>query len=169
MNLTGYLNTLTVKALNVVARDMGLSGYGKLRKAALVAMLESAISQRAAELTEKTVAFTTAEPVEVVVKTAQPVIAAVFSARKPAPVKTVRQAVIPVTATVSLAEQFAAESTEDLIDAFRSMVSTLHTLRGASHARLAVKVQALGKALKVRRINLVTLKPVESKGRSWRK
>lgn len=166
MNLSGYLNTLTVKALNVVARDMGLSGYGKLRKAALVTMLESAIGQRAAELSEKVVAFTDVKPVEKAVKTVQAVIPTVFSARKP-PVQTVRQAVIPVT--VSLAEQYAAESTQDLIDAFRSMVATLHTLRGVSHAKLAVRVQTLGKALKARRISLVTLKPVEGKGRSWRK
>lgn len=38
-----YLNTMTVKALNVIARDMGLKGYSKLRKAALIAFIDDAI------------------------------------------------------------------------------------------------------------------------------
>lgn len=38
-----YLATMTVKALNVIARDMGLKGYSKLRKAALVAFIDDAI------------------------------------------------------------------------------------------------------------------------------
>lgn len=39
-----YLATMTVKALNVIARDMGLKGYSKLRKAALVAFIDDAVS-----------------------------------------------------------------------------------------------------------------------------
>ncbi len=39
-----YLATMTVKALNVIARDMGLKGYSKLRKAALVAFIDDAIA-----------------------------------------------------------------------------------------------------------------------------
>lgn len=39
-----YLATQTVKSLNVIARDMGLKGYSKLRKAALVAFIDDAIN-----------------------------------------------------------------------------------------------------------------------------
>jgi predicted RNA-binding protein with EMAP domain len=39
-----YLATQTVKTLNTVARDMGLKGYSKLRKAELVAFIDNAVA-----------------------------------------------------------------------------------------------------------------------------
>lgn len=38
-----YLATMTVKTLNVIARDLQLKGYSKLRKAALVEIIDNAI------------------------------------------------------------------------------------------------------------------------------
>lgn len=38
-----YLTSLTVKTLNAIAKQMGLKGYSKLRKAALVAFIDDAI------------------------------------------------------------------------------------------------------------------------------
>lgn len=39
-----YLNTMTVKTLNAVAKDMGLKGYSKLRKAELVTFIDNAVA-----------------------------------------------------------------------------------------------------------------------------
>ncbi len=40
-----YLTTKTVKILNTIARDMGLKGYSKLRKAELVTFIDNAIAE----------------------------------------------------------------------------------------------------------------------------
>jgi hypothetical protein len=38
-----YLNTMAVKALNIIAKQMGLKGYSKLRKAELIALIDSEV------------------------------------------------------------------------------------------------------------------------------
>ena len=133
-----YLATMTVKTLNTIARDMGLKGYSKLRKAELITVIDDAVSalmptilDTEAAADHDTIAALIAE---VAVAPAESVPAVTFSAAPTSP--------MPATVIVP---QDAAEvvSLEDLKDAYRNLSRTVRNMggRGAEGQR---RVKYLG-------------------------
>lgn len=131
-----YLNTMTVKALNTIARDMGLKGYSKLRKADLVAFLDSEISALMPTILSVEVAAD-APAIAEIMATVAPV---TFSAT-------------PVKAPESVpAASDEADATEDegdeILYAYRAMRATFRTARGSLQVKLATRLRTLGAQLK---------------------
>lgn len=142
-----YLNTMTVKSLNVIARDMGLTRYGKLRKAALISFIDDAIN--ADYPTVAPVVEFTSKAVEVAVTNVTPkAVAVVAFSAKPA-VK--RVAVVPVK-TETVANPYGDVETDDLIEAYQGMRKTLHKSRGDVHMRLASRLRLISRELKSRKV-----------------
>jgi hypothetical protein len=124
-----YLTTMTVKALNTVARDMGLKRYSALRKADLVTLIDNAVAEIFPAILDTespadhdTIAALIAEvATETPATPAQSVATVTFSAT-PAPTM---DAVPTIAQTPS-----EAVSLDDLKDAYRNLRRTINGMGG---------------------------------------
>jgi hypothetical protein len=159
-----YLNTMTVKALNVIARDMGLKGYSKLRKAELVAFIDNAIVVDCVDVSADFLHFAqfgewpvkildvTVEADHTEIREIMAQVAPVTFSQAPAkapqmPAKPRNVAPVPVTMV-----EVEEDSTEDLIEAYRFIRARRHTARGALHISLSNKLRNLSAALRARKV-----------------
>ena len=143
-----YLNTMTVKTLNTIARDMGLKGYSKLRKAELITMIDDAIAEivpvildTEAPADHDTIAALIAEvAVEVPVKASESAPEATFSS---APTQTKTKPEIKAE-TVS-----EVDDLEEIKFAYRSMRKTVNSMRNsAARVRCVGRLRNLSDQLK---------------------
>lgn len=110
-----YLNTMTVKALNVIAKDMGLKGYSKLRKAELITFIDNAVAELVPTILDTE---TPADHTEIL-KIMAEVLPVEFSA---APAESVAEALESETPTQT--------TLEDLKAAYRNLRATVNRMGG---------------------------------------
>jgi hypothetical protein len=134
-----YLNTMTVKALNAIARDMGLKGYSKLRKADLIIMLDNAIAALVPVVLDvEKEADRTAIREMVAAYAVEPVI---FSD------------VTPVKAPESVPAAPEAHSAQDsdpseILFAYRGYRAAFRTSRGATQVKIGNRLRTLSAQLR---------------------
>jgi hypothetical protein len=131
-----YLNTMTVKTLNSIAKDMGLKGYSKLRKAALIMIIDDAI----------------AALVPVILDTEVPAdhdaIAALIAEFATTPAQIDSPAAVAATPTNPTDDE-VAPSLDDLKDAYRHMRKTVNNMRGGpSRVRCVGRLRNLSAELR---------------------
>lgn len=116
-----YLNTMTVKTLNAIARDMGLKGYSKLRKAELIVMIDDAVTALIPVILDTQAPADHAAILAIMAE----VLPVEFSA---APAESVADALKDEAPTKTTTE---AEETslDELKDAYRNMRRTVNTMR----------------------------------------
>ena len=137
----------TVKALNVIARDLGMKRYSALRKAELIA----AIVEFTAPKAEVKILDVTVEADHTEIRE---IMAAVAPVEFSTPVKAPQMPAKPRTVTqvpVTLVE-VEEDSTEDLIEAYRYIRTRRHTARGALHISLTNKLRNLSAKLRERKV-----------------
>lgn len=142
-----YLNSLTVKTLNSIAKDMGLKGYSKLRKAALVMIIDDAIAALDIRWeSEETIRGW--HIIALDMNNAKPVEVTFSSAPAKAPQST------PKATEAAEVEQTTAE---DLKYAYQAMRATLHKARGITHAKIAARMRKISIELRAMGINMRTV------------
>lgn len=143
----------TVKALNVIARDLGMKRYSKLRKAELInaiveftapKILDMEVEADHAEIVE--IMATVELPDSIIAEAEAQIAPVVFSA---APVKAPQ---MDAPATVEQDED--ETTTDDLIMAYQNMRATLHNARGITHAKIAARMRKLSMELRSRKVNM---------------
>lgn len=137
-----YLNTMTVKTLNTIARDMGLKGYSKLRKAALVAFLDSEISALMPVILSTEVATDVPAIVEIMAQAA-PITFSAAPAKAPESVP---------AATVEVEAQ--EDEGDEILFAYRAMRATFRKARGPVQVKLAQRLRTLGAQLRAYGYNM---------------
>lgn len=127
-----YLNTMTVKALNTIAREMGLKGYSKLRKAELIVVIDDAIAALVPTILDTEVVADHDAIAALIAEVATVVEPIAFSE---AP-ESVAEALESQTPTASTPEADET-SLDDLKAAYRNMRATVNRMgaRGAEGAR----------------------------------
>lgn len=116
-----YLATQTVKTLNVIAREMGLKGYSKLRKAALVTFIDNAV----ADLVPVILDIESPADHDAIIALIAEVATVAPVTFSDAPVKAPESA--PKATTPAEVEQ---TTLEDLKDAYRNMRATVNRMGG---------------------------------------
>jgi Rho termination factor, N-terminal domain len=151
-----YLNTMTVKTLNTIARDMKLKGYSKLRKAELIAFIEGEILidwDGAAQ-----VKIIDARPLALVTGGSDSQRSDTYGTNmgpKPAQIAPKRVKVSTPTATP---ESLRSVATDDLIAAYQGYRSTALKLGNTpSRVKIAVKAREIATILKSRKVNMRTV------------
>lgn len=137
-----YLNSLTVKALNVIARDMGMKGYSKLRKAELVAFLDTEISALVPVILD-TEDKADAAAIMAIMAEVMPV---TFSA---APVKAPES--VPAGPVVEDAQE---DEGSEILYAYRAMRATFRTARKDLQLKLAVRLRTMSAQLQALGYNM---------------
>ena len=157
------LNTKTVKALNVIARDLGMKRYSALRKAALIAAIVEFAYQAEREAEIAAIELESSPNVEILdvenpadtVKIADIMaeVALTFSAT---PVKAPESApkAAPVATLTRPTDTLTQESTDELILAYRNMRATQHSQRGLAHAKSEARLARIERVLKSRKVNM---------------
>lgn len=112
-----FLNTMTVKNLNAIAKQMGLKGYSKLRKAALIMVIDEAVSALMPTILD------TDNPAD------HNAIAALIAEFAVNPAESVAEALESQTPTNPTDDEIAP-TLEDLKDAYRHMRKTVNNMRG---------------------------------------
>lgn len=126
-----YLNTMTVKTLNTIAKNMGLKGYSKLRKAELIEFIDNNIKTDAFEAAEidrkRPTILDTEAPADhaAILAIMAEVLPVEFSA---APSESVAEALESEAPTKTTPEDIAP-SLEDLKAAYRNMRRTVNVMR----------------------------------------
>lgn len=161
-----YLNTMTVKTLNSVARDMGLKGYSKMRKAELVAFIDDAIVNDCVMVTADYLHFAQfgVWPAEVKIldveaPTDQPKIAAIMRKVAAAPVTFSAAPVkAPESAPAATDEADAQDSDpSEILFAYRAMRATFRKATGSTQVKLAARLRVLGAQLRAYGYNMRTV------------
>jgi len=143
-----YLNTMTVKALNAIARDMGLKGYSKLRKAELIIMLDNAIAALVPVILNTETAEHATQIREIIAAAAvEPI---TFSDAT------------PVKAPESVPAASVAPSAQDtdpseILFAYRGYRAAFRTSRGATQIKIGNRLRTLSAQLKALGYNLRTV------------
>lgn len=149
-----YLATMTVKTLNTLAKSLNLTGYSKLRKAALVEVIARQIgmdevaahNDNTVKILDVTVEADHAEIAEIMAAVAPVEFSAPVKApQMPAKPRTVAQ--VPVTMV-----EVEEDDTDDLIEAYRHIRKARHNARGALHISLSNKLRALSAKLRARKV-----------------
>ncbi len=145
-----YLNTMTVKTLNTIAKQMGLSGYSKLRKAELIAFIDSEIAEahRLAQMVEtnKAETFARNETVESAIMNELAVIFSETPAKAPE--------IAAEAVTVIEEPQPYVNELQDLKDAYRNMRRTVNSLRGGpTRIRIVGQLRKISSELKIAGVN----------------
>ncbi len=152
-----YLNTMTVKTLNVIAKQMGLKGYSKLRKAELIEFIDSEIAEGAHKLAlmievNKADTFArneiidTAPVTETIESAILSELSVIFSQ---APVKAPES-----NAEAVVIEDEPTNTLQDLKDAYRNMRRTVRDMRnGPSRIRIVGQLRKISAELKIAGIN----------------
>ncbi len=132
-----YLNSLTVKTLNIIAKQMNLSGYSKLRKAELIEFIDNEIAK---------IEIPAPAKVETVESAIMNELAVIFSNT---PAKA------PEIELEAMEEPEAYVNTlQDLKDAYVNMRATVNKLRGGpSRIRIVGQLRLISSELKSFGIN----------------
>lgn len=143
-----YLNTMTVKTLNTIARDMGLKGYSKLRKAELVIMLDNAIAALVPVILSTEVA------------TDVPAIVKIMAAAEVAPVKAAQShaTAVKVATPTATTDNLRSYATDALIAAYRGYRATALKMGNTpSRIKIVIKAREIAVILKSRKVNMRTV------------
>lgn len=130
-----YLNTMTVKTLNSIARDMGLKGYSKLRKAELVSLIDSEVS---ALVPVKILDVNNEADLDAIAAIMATVAEPVFSDATESPVE-VPKVATPVVSTLPQEET----SLEDLKAAYRHMRASYRKAVGPVQVKMGTRLRRL--------------------------